>query len=80
MAFQNGSGMSQLASATGGVYFHESNDVLKEFQTVIADGREYYLITYTPANNTQDGKFRKITVEVNDKNLTVRAKEGYWAN
>jgi len=80
IAFQNGSGMSQLAAATGGVYFHESNDILKEFQTVIADGREYYLISYSPANPAQDGKFRRIAVELRDKNLSQRAKEGYWAN
>ena len=79
VAFQNGSGMAQLAAATGGVYFHQSNDLLKELQTVVADGREYYVITYGPANPVQDGKFRKITVAARDKSLSLRAKEGYWA-
>jgi len=80
ISFQNGSGMLQLAAATGGVYFHDSNDVLKDFRSAIADGREYYVLTYVPRNTASDGKFRKITVELRDKNLNVRAKEGYWAN
>ena len=80
IAFQNGSGMSQLASATGGVYFHDSNDILKDFRTALADGREYYVLAYVPRNSLADGKFRKITVELRDRNLSVRAKEGYRAN
>jgi VWFA-related protein len=80
ISFQNGSGMSQLAASTGGVYFHESNDVLKELQTAVGDGREYYVLTYIPTNSSQDGKFRKIGVEMRDRTVNVRAKEGYWAN
>jgi VWFA-related protein len=80
VAFQNGSGMAQLAAATGGVYFHDSNDMLKNFRTSIADGREYYVLSYTPKTKAADGKFRKIYVELHDRNLSARAKDGYWAN
>ena len=79
VAFQNGSGMEQLAQATGGIYFHDSNDMLKQFRSVLADGREYYLLAYVPGNRAQDGKFRSIAVEVADRKLHVRAKSGYWA-
>ena len=79
VAFQNGSGMEQLARGTGGVYFHDSNDMLKQFRSVLADGRESYLLAYVSKNRAQDGKFRSITVEVSDKKLRVRAKSGYWA-
>jgi VWFA-related protein len=79
VAFQNGSGMEQLARGTGGVYFHDSNDMLKQFRSVLADGRESYLLAYVSKNRAQDGKFRSITVEVSDKKLRVRAKAGYWA-
>jgi VWFA-related protein len=71
--------MEQLALATGGVYFHDSADMLKQFRSALADGREYYLLAYRPKNSAQDGKFRSITVETNDKKLSVRAKLGYWA-
>jgi VWFA-related protein len=78
-AFQNGSGMEQLARGTGGIYFHDGNDMLKQFHSVLADGREYYLLAYVSKNRALDGKFRSITVEVSDKKLQVRAKAGYWA-
>jgi VWFA-related protein len=80
VALQNGSGMEQLARATGGVYFHDSNDMLKQFRSVLADGREYYLLAYVPKNSVGDGKFRAISVEVTGKKVHVRAKSGYWAD
>jgi len=46
VAFQNGSAMEQAARATGGIYFHDSNDMLKQLRSVLADGREYYLLAY----------------------------------
>ena len=48
-------------------------------RSVLADGREYYLLAYVPNNTAQDGSFHGITVEVTDKKLRVRAKAGYWA-
>jgi VWFA-related protein len=71
--------MKQLARATGGVYFHDSGDMLKQFRSALADGREYYVLAYTPKNNAHDGKYRTIVVESPDKKLSIRAKSGYWA-
>lgn len=78
-AFEASLTMENLAHATGGVYFHEGSDMLKHFRAAIADGREYYVLAYVPKNGAQDGKFRRIAVETTDKNLTIRAKAGYWA-
>jgi VWFA-related protein len=72
--------MDRLARSTGGVYFHDSADLLKDFRGALADGREYYLLAYTPKNTAQDGKFRTITVETRPKDVTIRAKAGYWAS
>ena len=79
VTLQNGSAMEQLAHATGGVYFHDSNDMLKQFRSAIGDGRDYYLLAYISKNAAKDGAFRTITVEVADKKLNVRAKSGYWS-
>jgi VWFA-related protein len=70
--------MEQLARATGGVFFHDS-DLLKQFRGAIADGREYYVLAYAPKDSARDGRFRSITVETSDKKLSIRAKSGYWA-
>lgn len=79
LSFQNSAGMEQLAQTTGGLYLHNNNDLLKHFQTVLADGREYYLLSYVPSNTAQTGAFRTISVDVKrGKELRVRAKAGYW--
>jgi VWFA-related protein len=71
--------MEHLARATGGVYYHDGGDLLKQFRGAMADGREYYVLAYVPKNSAADGKFRSITVETADKKLSIRAKSGYWA-
>ena len=71
--------MEQLAGATGGVYFHDSGDLLKQFRSALADGREYYVLSYVPKNAARRQEFRSITVETTDKKLSIRAKSGYWA-
>jgi len=71
--------MKEAAQATGGVYFHDGSDMLKQLRGAVADGREYYVLEYVPKNGAHDGKYRTITVETTDKKLTIRAKPGYWA-
>jgi len=79
VAVENQSAMNELAQATGGVFYHDSNDLLKGLRQSFADGRDYYVLAYAPSNAAADGKFREIKVQVNGKNLVVRAKRGYWA-
>ena len=79
-ASEESAAMEQLARTTGGVYFHQSADMLKQFRSALADGREYYVLAYRPRNTAHDGKFRSITVETTDKTLSIRAKSGYWAD
>jgi VWFA-related protein len=78
--FQNEAGPQQLAVVSGGVYYHNNNDFFSDLRSAVADGREYYLLAYTPSNGAEDGKYRKITVEVaGQQKGVVRAKDGYWA-
>ena len=37
----------------------------------------YYLLGYTPANTTADGRFRRISVKVSRPDTTVHARSGY---
>jgi len=71
--------MEELARSTGGVYSHDNGALLKQLRGALADGRQYYLLSYVPKNSAHDGKFRAITVETADKKLNLRAKAGYWA-
>ncbi|HEY1947576.1 MAG TPA: VWA domain-containing protein [Bryobacteraceae bacterium] len=79
VAWENGSAMAQLAAATGGIYFHDNNDLLAGLHRAFNDERERYVIAYSPSNPSLDGRYRRIRVEVKDKNLRVYAKSGYWA-
>jgi VWFA-related protein len=79
-ARENTDVMAQLAHETGGLFFENSNDLAKGMARAIADTREYYLLAYVSKNDTFDGKYRHITVELNDsKKFRINAKAGYWA-
>ncbi|HZU26904.1 MAG TPA: VWA domain-containing protein [Bryobacteraceae bacterium] len=74
-----GQSLAELAAATGGVFFQNNNDLLTGLRRAIADGRDYYMLAYTPKNPAQDGHFRRITVQVKHRNTRILAKKGYWA-
>ena len=80
----NGSVLSQLAKASGGVYFHDNNDLQKGLREALDDRRETYVIAYVSKNLAQDGKFRQIAVTLSSAHaktgsVVLRAKSGYWA-
>jgi VWFA-related protein len=79
VAAGNATVMELLAQATGGAFFQNNNDLADGIRRSFADGRQYYLLAYTPTNKVMDGGFRRITVHVKDKSRSVRAKAGYWA-
>ena len=79
IAWENGSAMAELAAATGGIYFHNNNDLLTGLRRAFDDGRQRYMLAYVPTNTNLDGKFRKIRVMVRNQKLPVNAKAGYWA-
>ncbi|MGH9439237.1 MAG: VWA domain-containing protein [Terriglobia bacterium] len=79
IAYQNGSALAQLASATGGIYFENNNRLLPGLRRAFNDERVRYLLAYSPSNQTTDGQYRKIAVTVKQKKLRVYAKAGYWA-
>ncbi len=78
-AVEETDGLQELAASTGGLFFGNSNDLKKGIRRALADGRAYYVLVYNPSDKTEDGKFRKIRVEVDREKLLVRAKRGYWA-
>ena len=79
VASANGNTLAEIAEATGGTAFHDSNNLLAGLQRAFADGRDYYTLGYISSNPALDGKFRKITVQLRDSSAAVNAKRGYWA-
>ncbi|MGD0224946.1 MAG: VWA domain-containing protein [Terriglobia bacterium] len=77
-AVEKNDGLRELAEATGGLFFGNSNDSLKGMRRAFADGRQYYVLAYNSTNQISDRKYRTIKVQVKGKILMVRAKSGYW--
>jgi VWFA-related protein len=79
---QNASGagdtLSEIAAATGGMAFRNSNNILDGLERAFADGRQYYVVAYVPSSDSADGKFHSISVRVRDSKMQVNAKRGYW--
>src|SRR5262249_2543944 len=77
--------LEEIAQLTGGkAFFPHSTAELEDATTRIAiELRRQYSIGYVPTNAQHDGHWHKIKVRVNPPrglpNLTVRAKEGYYA-
>jgi len=81
---QNASGagdtLSEIAAATGGTAFQNSNNILNGLERAFADGRQYYVLAYVPSSSSSDGKFHSISVRVRESEMLVSAKRGYWAS
>jgi Ca-activated chloride channel homolog len=75
-------GMVKLADETGGVAFlpDKLEDLTKVFSQIAAELQAQYLLGYYSSNETNDGKYRRITVRVPKRaDLRIRARQGYYA-
>ncbi len=79
-AAEAGETLREIAAATGGTAFQNSNDIFAGLARAFSDGRQYYVLAYVSTNANQDGKFRAISVHLRDQKLAVSAKRGYWAS
>jgi VWFA-related protein len=68
-----------ISDSTGGVFVRDTNDLSGALHRITSDLTSYYLIGYTPRNETYDGRFRKISVRVRRGGVEVRARAGYFA-
>lgn len=72
--------LSTLATDTGGRMFHDLNNFAPVFKDVQEENSTYYLIGYSPSNTKDDGRYRRIRVELTEgRGLHVEARPGYYA-
>lgn len=78
-AFTEGRFLRQLASETGGSYaFGDSLEKLDElYDKILEELFSQYTLGYVSSNTKEDGKYRKIKVEVDVGGAKVRARKGY---
>lgn len=68
-----------LAQTTGG-FIESSANIASSFQRAAEASENYYLLYYAPKNYKADGKFKKIKVEIKNKNYRVLHRVGYFAD
>lgn len=71
--------LRDLADETGGLLISNTNDPGARLRQVGEDLHAYYLLTYTPKNQTYDGRFRQIILKVNRPGADVQTRKGYYA-
>ncbi len=71
--------MTDLAEATGGKAFYDTNGFKNAIEFAVNDGDNFYTFTYTPSDRKLDGSFRKIEVKCNRPGLQLYYRKGYFA-
>jgi VWFA-related protein len=73
--------LEQLALETGGrVFFpYKVDDLGQSFLDIGDELRHQYALAYSPAGRSADGKYHAIKVQVDRKDLIVRARKGYYS-
>jgi VWFA-related protein len=71
--------MENIAARTGGVAYHDTNDLSAALRSAMDDSRVVYTLAYMPSHNEWDNKFRKIKVETRRSGVHLRYRSGYFA-
>jgi len=72
--------LSSLADSTGGVFFHNNNDLLEGLRRTAAAPDYYYVLGFAPQNLKFDGRFHNLKVALRTPSkLTLQARKGYYA-
>jgi len=71
----------KLTDETGGrtIVVRNEKDLNKAFDELYDELRTRYTIGYSPANKKHDGSYRKIKVEIKNKEYSALARRGYYA-
>ncbi len=78
-AQENGT-MRAMADDTGGRAFFNTNGLSDAVAAAVADGSNYYSLSYTPGDLNWDGRFRKISVALAEKGYHLSYRRGYYAD
>jgi VWFA-related protein len=71
--------MRDLAEATGGRVYLNTNAIGESVRRAIDDSRVSYVLGYRSSRPDNDDKFRNITVKVNRSGVELRHRKGYLA-
>jgi hypothetical protein len=71
--------VQDFAKNTGGRAFYDRNDLDAAIAEAIANGTDYYSLSYVPPLSKYDGKYHTISVKADRPGLNLIYREGYTA-
>ena len=72
--------LAEMAEGTGGIFFHNNNDLNEGFARVAAAPEVSYVLGFSPLVMKPDGNFHRLKITlVERKGLTLQARRGYYA-
>jgi VWFA-related protein len=71
----------RLTDETGGrmIVVRSEKNLEQAFDQISEELRSQYTVSYTPTNKTHDGSYRKIKVEMKNKDYSALSRRGYYA-
>jgi VWFA-related protein len=71
----------RLTDETGGrmIVVRSEKNLEQAFDQISEELRSQYTVSYSPSNKTHDGSYRKIKVEMKNKDYSALSRRGYYA-
>jgi VWFA-related protein len=79
LRFASDSGLGRLADLTGGFLIRDTNDLSPGLAQIDEELGAYYLLSYSPKNQSYDGRFRTIQIKLRAPHGRLQARQGYLA-
>ena len=70
----------EIADATGGRAFYNTNDVATALTEATETGGHYYTVSYSPSNQNYNGRLRHIHVELSKRGCRLSYRRSYYGN
>ncbi len=70
--------LSELANGTGGVFFHNSNDLDAGMKSLTEPPEYIYVLELSLDNVKQDGSYHRLKVKVDRDGVDLQARRGYF--
>ena len=72
--------MRDLANATGGHAYMNTNDLASVVKDVVQGGASFYTLAYVPSDTNSDGKLRRIKVRTSMHGASLEYRQAYYAS
>jgi hypothetical protein len=71
--------LAQMAHETGGLFFHNNNDMHEGLRRIAHRNSFYYVLTYAMPSKQADGRYHQIKVDLARPGTEISYRKGYYA-